>query len=94
MRSVLNHYSAAGADATGKEVVVLLGCMLPAKTIDLHRVLLYVVRVLAPLAGRPFSLIYIHGGVTSAHDPPFAWLRQLCTLFDYNFLFCGGVLTL
>jgi len=79
----LRYIYRAGSDASGKEIVVLLGCMLPVKQVDLHRVLLYVVRVLAPLAGRPFSLVYIHGGVTSAHDPPFAWLRQLYGLLDY-----------
>lgn len=58
----LRYVYRAGSDALGREAVVLLGRQLPVKRVDLQRVLLYVVRVLAPLTGRPFSLIYLHGG--------------------------------
>jgi hypothetical protein len=46
-------------------------------------VLLHVVRVLASLNGRSFSLIYIHGGADSSNDAPHSWLKQLYGLLDY-----------
>lgn len=83
----------AGSDATGREAVLLIGRQLPA-SVDLARVLLHVIRVLASFNGRPFTLIYIHGGVND--DVPFAFKRQVCNLFTfddkiiyiYNFFIC------
>jgi hypothetical protein len=65
----------AGSDASGREAVVLIGRQLPASS-DLSRVLLHVIRVLASFNGRPFALIYIHGGVND--DVPFTFKRQVC----------------
>jgi O-acetyl-ADP-ribose deacetylase (regulator of RNase III) len=79
----LGYVYRAGPDAMGRDIVVIVAARLPVRTVNLRRVMLYLVDVLLPLTSRSFSVVYIHGGITAESDAPFSWLRQIYELLDW-----------
>ena len=75
----------AGPDQHGREILVLLGARLPVAQVDMQRVFLYVVDMLASMSAttHEFSLVYVHGGVTAANDVPMSWWKQLYGVLDW-----------
>lgn len=79
----LGYVYRAGPDAMGRDIVVIVAARLPVRTVNLRRVMLYLVDVLMPLTSRNFSVVYVHGGITAESDAPYSWLRQVYELLDW-----------
>ncbi|OQR89294.1 hypothetical protein ACHHYP_06368 [Achlya hypogyna] len=75
----------AGVDHAGVPVVLVVGRHLPARHIDLDRVLLYVVHVMDSLADRPYNVVYVHGGVDEDNQPNTSWLKKLFKTFSSKY---------
>ncbi|KAF0687636.1 Aste57867_20620 [Aphanomyces stellatus] len=75
----------AGLDHAGAPVLMVVGKNLPVHTIDLDRVMLYVIRVMDAVVERKYTVIYAHGGVTHDNQPSTAWLKQLFKTFSSKY---------
>ena len=72
----------AGVDPRGRPVFILWAGHLPARAVDLDRVLMHIMRTLDPYAHSEFSIIYVHTKLSPENEPPVAWLRKMYGLFD------------
>ncbi|EQC40656.1 hypothetical protein SDRG_01734 [Saprolegnia diclina VS20] len=75
----------AGVDHAGVPVVLVVGRNLPARHIDLDRVLLYVVHVMDGLTDRVYNVVYLHGGVDEDNQPNTSWLKTLFKTFSSKY---------
>ncbi|KDO18967.1 hypothetical protein SPRG_14804 [Saprolegnia parasitica CBS 223.65] len=75
----------AGVDHAGVPVVLVVGRHLPARHIDLDRVLLYVIHVMDGLADRVYNVVYLHGGVDEDNQPNASWLKTLFKTFSSKY---------
>jgi hypothetical protein len=83
--AALNLIYTSGTDLQGRQVLMVLGSHLPAETVDLERVLLYIIRVMDRLVNRPYVLIYIHSEFSSENRPELSWLREMFDIFDRKY---------
>jgi Rho GTPase-activating protein 1 len=73
-----------GLDAAGRPVLLLVAENLPARAVDMERVLMYVLRELDRLGTREYSVVYVHTNFNSDNKPEFAWLKRCYTLLSRN----------
>jgi len=74
-----------GLDDEGRSVVVLIGSNLPAKTTDLDRVFLYLIKTLDPVVQRDYVVVFVAANMSSANNPGFSWLRKVYSIFNRKF---------
>ncbi|RQM25276.1 hypothetical protein B5M09_008462 [Aphanomyces astaci] len=75
----------AGVDHAGGPVLMVVGKHLPSSSVDLDRVLLYVIHVMDAVVEQKYSVrlvVYAHGGVTDQNQPTSTWLHQLFNTFS------------
>jgi hypothetical protein len=80
--AALNFVYRSGADATGRPIIAIVPSHLPAKAVDLERVLLFLIRTLDPLVAGPYVMLYIHSNFSNQNRPEFAWLRRVYGIFN------------
>ncbi|RHZ20452.1 hypothetical protein DYB37_001637 [Aphanomyces astaci] len=78
----------AGVDHAGAPVLMVVGKHLPSSSVDLDRVLLYVIHVMDAVVEQKYSVrlvVYAHGGVTDQYQPTSTWLHQLFNTFSAKY---------
>jgi O-acetyl-ADP-ribose deacetylase (regulator of RNase III) len=76
----------AGRDFTNRPVIAFVACNLPPPDkVDMERVMLYMLKILDPLVSSDYNLIYFHSLFAASNKPPFAWLKQLYTIFNRKY---------
>ncbi|RLN99591.1 hypothetical protein DYB28_007999 [Aphanomyces astaci] len=78
----------AGVDHAGAPVLMVVGKHLPSSSVDLDRVLLYVIHVMDAVVEQTYSVrlvVYAHGGVTDQNQPTSTWLHQLFNTFSAKY---------
>ncbi|ETV80554.1 hypothetical protein H257_06088 [Aphanomyces astaci] len=75
----------AGVDHAGGPVLMVVGKHLPSSSVDLDRVLLYVIHVMDAVVEQKYSVVYAHGGVTDQNQPTSTWLHQLFNTFSAKY---------
>jgi len=81
----LNFLYQSGKDPYGRPIVVIIGANLPARTIDLERVMLYAISVMDPIVESDYVLVYVHTNLSSDNKPPFTWLKKMYTIFNRKY---------
>jgi len=81
----LNFIYESGQDATGRPNIVFVASHIPVTTINMERVLMYMVRVLDPVVSKDFNVIYFHSNFSSNNKPPFAWLKEVYSMFNRKY---------
>jgi len=82
----LNIIYQSGVDIHNRPVVVIIGWNLPVAQVNMDRVLLYMIRVMHPIAEKDFVIIYLHSD-QSINQPDLPWLKYLYNIWDrkYNY---------
>eukprot|EP01112_Ceratiomyxa_fruticulosa_P001401 TRINITY_DN1147_c0_g1_i8.p1 TRINITY_DN1147_c0_g1~~TRINITY_DN1147_c0_g1_i8.p1 ORF type:complete len:502 (+),score=93.18 TRINITY_DN1147_c0_g1_i8:195-1700(+) len=75
----------SGTDSMNRPVIVVIGAHLPAKRIDMERVMLYAIKILDPVVESDYVLVYVHTSTSSDNTPTFAWLRKLYSIFNRKY---------
>lgn len=75
----------SGVDELGRDVVVFVASQLPAKAVDLDRILLYLIRFLDPIVQRDYVIVYFHTNIQAENKPPLAWLKEIYSVFDRKY---------
>lgn len=70
----------AGLDAAGRPVIVFVAAHLPSRSIDLDRVLQYVVRELVSVVDKDFVLVYLHANMPNNNQPEYQWLKKALSI--------------
>jgi len=81
----LNFIYESGQDATGRPNIVFVASHIPVATVNMERVLIYMVRVLDPVVNKDFNVIYFHSNFSSSNKPPFAWLKEVYSIFNRKY---------
>eukprot|EP00727_Mastigamoeba_balamuthi_P005298 m51a1_g14767 putative rho gtpase-activating protein 1 (476) ;mRNA; r:371231-373160 len=81
----LNFLYTSGFDAEGRTIVVFVGCNMPARTVSLDRVFLFILRTMDKVVESPYVLVYIHANMSSANRPSFGWMRRVYGLFNRKY---------
>eukprot|EP01112_Ceratiomyxa_fruticulosa_P011737 TRINITY_DN3210_c0_g2_i1.p1 TRINITY_DN3210_c0_g2~~TRINITY_DN3210_c0_g2_i1.p1 ORF type:complete len:534 (+),score=95.25 TRINITY_DN3210_c0_g2_i1:237-1838(+) len=75
----------SGVDQLGRPVVIIVGHHIPARKVDMERVLMYMIRIMDPIVDKDYVIVYLHTFMTSDHQPEFAWLRHMHSIFDRKY---------
>jgi O-acetyl-ADP-ribose deacetylase (regulator of RNase III) len=81
----LNFIYESGQDNTGRPNIVFVASHIPVTTINMDRVLMYMVRVLDPVVDKDFNVIYFHSNFSSNNKPSFAWLKEVYSIFNRKY---------
>ncbi|ELR18936.1 RhoGAP domain containing protein [Acanthamoeba castellanii str. Neff] len=74
----------AGRDKLGRQVVVFTLYNLGEK-VDFERLLLYIIKVMDKLVEEEYALVFCQTHMTTAHRPPFTWLRKAYGMFQRKY---------
>jgi len=72
----------SGYDVNLRPILVIVASLIPAKTVDLNKLLLFFISVLDPFVSQDYVLIYVHTNAGSDNIPKFAWLRKCYSIFS------------
>ncbi|XP_050394787.1 protein GDAP2 homolog [Patella vulgata] len=75
----------AGSDRFNRPVVVFVGKNFPATSINLEKALLYLIRVMDPIADSDFIVVYYHTLTTNQNYIPMAYLKMAYNVLDYKY---------
>jgi len=75
----------SGYDISLRPILVIVASLIPAKTVDLNRLLLFFMKVLDPFVNQDYVLIYVHTNAGSENVPKFAWLRKCYSIFSRKY---------
>eukprot|EP01114_Cavostelium_apophysatum_P016541 TRINITY_DN4728_c0_g1_i1.p1 TRINITY_DN4728_c0_g1~~TRINITY_DN4728_c0_g1_i1.p1 ORF type:complete len:615 (+),score=174.42 TRINITY_DN4728_c0_g1_i1:70-1914(+) len=81
----LNFIYQAGNDTAGRPVIVVLYANLPVKSVNMDRLLLYVISVMDSIVKSDYSIVFVQTNGSSANRPSFAWLRKCYRMFSRNY---------
>eukprot|EP01133_Synstelium_polycarpum_P016668 gene16668-19807_t len=81
----LNFIYQAGKDNLGRTIIVIIASNLPAKKIDMDRVLLYTISIMDPVVERDYVLCYVHTNMSNDNKPSFAWLKKVYSIFNRKY---------
>jgi hypothetical protein len=65
----------SGRDINGSTIIVIVARHLPAKKVDMNRVLLYIIRVMDSIVERSYSIVYVHSQMQSQNQPELSWMQ-------------------
>lgn len=74
-----------GQDRYGRPVIVFVGKNFNAEKVDLEKALLYMIRLMDPIVGQDYVVVYFHTNVTSENNPPMHFLRQVYMTLDHKY---------
>jgi len=81
----LNFLYQSGVDSFDRPIVVIVAMHLPA-TIDLERVMMFIIRTMDPIATKKdYIVVYLHTNMTEETIPEFSWLRRVHEFFDLKY---------
>lgn len=75
----------SGRDLGGRMVVVIVARRLPAVSIDMNRVLLYIIRVMDSIVDKEYSIVYVHSTMKSKNQPELSWLQEVTSIFSRKY---------
>lgn len=75
----------SGTDTSGRPVVVIVANKVPAATVDLERILLYMIKILDPIVEHDYTVLYCHTNIQSENKPPMKWLSQVYEIFNRKY---------
>jgi len=75
----------SGKDLYSRPILVIVGSLVPAKTVDLDRLLLFFIWTLDPFVSQDYVLIYVHTHFSSENMPKFNWLRKCYSIFSRKY---------
>lgn len=71
-----------GVDIYGRPIIVFVARNFPAHSINLNKVLLYVIHLLDSVVNRDFIVVYFHTMSTTDNQPELSWLKQVYHMVD------------
>lgn len=74
-----------GQDKFGRPVIVFVGKKFPAKTVDLEKALLYMIRLLDPIVDRDYVIVYFHTLTDNTNFPPMSYLKDVYHILDHKY---------
>ncbi|KAL5010400.1 hypothetical protein ScPMuIL_012705 [Solemya velum] len=83
--SMLRCLYRTGVDKHGRPVIVLIGKHFPANEVNLEKALLYLIRILDPVADQDYIVVYIHTLSTSENHPPMNYLKEVYAVLDHKY---------
>ncbi|GMI02699.1 hypothetical protein TrLO_g6860 [Triparma laevis f. longispina] len=75
----------SGRDINGRTIIVIVARHLPAKAIDMNRVLLYIIRVMDSIVEREYSIVYVHSTMQSQNQPELSWMQEVTAIFNRKY---------
>ena len=75
----------SGRDVDGRIVIVIVARHLPAKKINMDRVLLYIIRVMDAIVEREYSIVYVHSTMKSQNQPELSWMQEVTSIFNRKY---------
>jgi len=75
----------SGRDINGSTIIVIVARHLPAKAIDMNRVLLYIIRVMDSIVERSYSIVYVHSAMQSQNQPELSWMQEVTSIFNRKY---------
>jgi len=83
--AALNFVYRTGTDDYGRPIIVMIGANIPARKIDLERVMLYMIKVMDPVVEGDYVLVYVHTNISADNKPSFAWMRKFYSIFNRKY---------
>jgi len=77
-------FSQQGQDRE-KRLILLIYASSIATNIDMERLLLYLLKVMDPLVGKDYVIVYVHNNNNTSQKPPFKWLRKAYAMFNRKY---------
>eukprot|EP00462_Mataza_sp_D1_P025002 CAMPEP_0175135100 /NCGR_PEP_ID=MMETSP0087-20121206/8533_1 /TAXON_ID=136419 /ORGANISM="Unknown Unknown, Strain D1" /LENGTH=519 /DNA_ID=CAMNT_0016417709 /DNA_START=61 /DNA_END=1620 /DNA_ORIENTATION=+ len=75
----------SGVDHSGRPIIIFVASLVPAKTVDLERIMLYIIKVMDPIVESDFNIIYVHTNFRSQNKFPLPWLREVYATLDRRY---------
>jgi len=75
----------SGYDNFNRPIIVIVASLIPAKTVDLEKLLLFFIKILDPVVDQDYVLIYVHTNTGTENIPKFAWLRKCYGIFSRKY---------
>jgi len=73
-----------GTDRRGRPVIVFCAKWFKFAEINLDKALLYLVKLLEPIASSDYVIVYFHTLTTAANHPSMAWIRRVYDVLEYK----------
>jgi Rho GTPase-activating protein 1 len=74
----------SGYDSEKRPIIVILAPLIPVKTIDMDKLLLYFIKVLDTLVENDYVIIYVHNN-SNENIPKFAWLKKSYSILSRKY---------
>jgi hypothetical protein len=79
-------FRAAGYDKQGRAVIVFIGKWFRQSQMDLDKALLYLLKVVEPVAdGGDYVVVYFHTKTSRENIPSYWWIKQIYNMLPYKF---------
>ncbi|GMI44067.1 hypothetical protein TrCOL_g2869 [Triparma columacea] len=75
----------SGRDINGSTIIVIVARHLPAKKVDMNRVLLYIIRVMDSIVEKSYSIVYVHSQMQSQNQPELSWMQEVTSIFNRKY---------
>jgi len=75
----------AGVDKHGRPVIVFIGKWFKPESVTLEQALLYLVRVLEPVAGQDYSVVYFCTRTSSENMISYWWMKEIYSQLPYHY---------
>jgi hypothetical protein len=66
-----------GQDKERRPVIIVVGSHMPAKRVDLERVLMFIISKMDRIVESDYSIIYVHSNISAENKPGFMWLKKV-----------------
>eukprot|EP01028_Stygiella_incarcerata_P005102 TRINITY_DN2186_c1_g1_i1.p1 TRINITY_DN2186_c1_g1~~TRINITY_DN2186_c1_g1_i1.p1 ORF type:complete len:845 (+),score=214.23 TRINITY_DN2186_c1_g1_i1:131-2665(+) len=74
-----------GVDKQQRKIMMVFGSRIPAKTIDLEHLLMFLIRELDHFVEDDYVIIYFHSNFHAKNRPEFRWLREVYAMFNRKY---------
>jgi len=74
-----------GRDFANRPIIVVIAAKLPARTLNMERLLLYFIKVLDPIVIEDYVLVYVHTNMSKQNKPTFSWLKRAYNIFNRKY---------
>lgn len=80
-----NCFFHSGYDKQGRAVIVFIGKWFKQNQIDLEKALLYLIKILEPLAGHDYVVVYFHTRTSRENIPSYWWIKEVYNTVPYKY---------
>lgn len=74
-----------GHDRLGRPIIVFVGKWFKYNEINLDKAMLYLIKLLEPIARGDYVILYFHTLTATENHPALHWIRQVYDVLDYKF---------